>query len=226
MKKPYIVCHMMTSLDGRIDCTMTSKIKGVDAYYYSLAKLDAPSRLSGKVTGMLEMAEYGEFHANDTTPFGREDFSKKVSAEGYEIIVDTKGTLLWRDDSSYDKPHLIITSEMVPKEYLDYLDSKHISWIACGKKRINLARAMEILAENFGVARLAVVGGGHINAGFLQAGLLDEISLVIGLGIDGREGMASVFDGFSMETEPLAVSLKDIKTYQDGAVWLRYTPEN
>ena len=23
MKKPYIICHMMISLDGRIDCAMT-----------------------------------------------------------------------------------------------------------------------------------------------------------------------------------------------------------
>lgn len=30
MKKPYIICHMMTSLDGRIDCAMTSKLKGVE----------------------------------------------------------------------------------------------------------------------------------------------------------------------------------------------------
>jgi len=85
---------------------------------------------------------------------------------------------------------------------------------------------MEILTEEFAVSRLAVVGGGHINAGFLQAGLLDEISLLIGLGIDGREGMASVFDGFSMETEPTAVALKEVKNYPDGAIWLRYTPEN
>lgn len=30
MKKPYIICHMMTSTDGRIDCAMTSKIPGVN----------------------------------------------------------------------------------------------------------------------------------------------------------------------------------------------------
>ena len=29
MKKPYIVCHMMTSLDGRIDCAMTEQLPGV-----------------------------------------------------------------------------------------------------------------------------------------------------------------------------------------------------
>lgn len=41
------------------------------------------------------------------------------------------------------------------------------SWIACGKERVDLARACEILASAFGVERMAVVGGGHINTAFL-----------------------------------------------------------
>lgn len=48
------------------------------------------------------------------------------------------------------KPYLIITSEQVPQEYLNYLDEQHISWIACGAERIDLARASEIHIEQFG----------------------------------------------------------------------------
>ena len=33
MKKPYTICHMMISIDGRIDCAMTSKLRGVNDYY-------------------------------------------------------------------------------------------------------------------------------------------------------------------------------------------------
>ena len=51
-----------------------------------------------------------------------------------------------------DKPYLIITSEQVSKEYLDYLDGQHISWIAVGKDKPDLAAASEILAEKFGVS--------------------------------------------------------------------------
>ncbi len=29
MNKPYIICHMMTSVDGRIDCAMTEQLPGV-----------------------------------------------------------------------------------------------------------------------------------------------------------------------------------------------------
>ena len=44
-----------------------------------------------------------------------------------------------------EKPYLIITSEQVTKEYLQYLDRQNISWIACGKEKIDLVRVAEIL---------------------------------------------------------------------------------
>lgn len=30
MTKPYIIVHMMTSIDGRIDCDMTAQLTGND----------------------------------------------------------------------------------------------------------------------------------------------------------------------------------------------------
>lgn len=68
----------------------------------------------------------------------------------------------------------------------------------------------------------AVVGGGHINAGFLAAGLLDEVSILIGAGIDGRGGMAAVFDGLPMDRAVTPLKLTQVKKYGENAVWLRY----
>lgn len=42
MNKPYIICHMMTSVDGRIDCAMTSQLPGVEDYYKTLDALNLP----------------------------------------------------------------------------------------------------------------------------------------------------------------------------------------
>lgn len=61
-----------------------------------------------------------------------------------------------------------------------------------------------------------------INSAFLESGLLDEISVLIGLGIDGRRGLPPVFDGFSMDKKPIPLKLKESKTFENGAVWLRY----
>ena len=107
MQKPYIICHMMMAADGRIDCSMTEKINGVDEYYLTLNALNTPSTVSGRVTAQLEMAQGGSFSPSDGFSYGKEDFRKNADAKGYEIIVDTKGTLLW-DDGDTDKPYLIV----------------------------------------------------------------------------------------------------------------------
>lgn len=221
MKRPYIICHMMEAIDGRIDCAEMEKLTGSPEYYETLEALAAPTAVSGRVTAEIEMAEAGKFAAKDA-PLGREAFHKAAEAAGYTVVVDTKGTLLWPDQAGAAQPLLVLTSEAVAKDYLAYLEARHISWIACGKEHIDLARACEILAEGFGVARMSVVGGGTINAGFLAAGLLDEVSILLAPGIDGRRGMTASFDGLAPETEPFQLTLIDVKAYENGAVWLRY----
>ena len=222
MSKPYIVCHMMTSIDGRIDCAMTSQLDGVDDYYRTLNALNVPTTVSGRVTAELEMAEPGVFTAKDKTPYGKEGFSKAADAAGYEVVVDTHGKLLWPDAAGMDKPYLILTSQQVPQEYLRYLDGQHISWIACGEEKIDLARACEILAAEFGVERMGIVGGPAINTAFLDAGLLSEVSILMGPGIDGRKEMPSVFDGRAMDYPLTHLRLTDVEKCDSGAVWLRY----
>lgn len=77
---------------------------------------------------------------------------------------------------------------------------------------------MEILQNKFGVERLAIVGGGKINGGFLEAGLIDEISIVIGPGADGRVNQPSLFDGRAENQQPIDLKLKAVRSFDDGAV--------
>ena len=93
MKKPYIICHMMTSVDGRIDCAMTEHLPGVQEYYDTLDSLNAPTRVSGRVTAELELAGPGVFHNETVTPFGREGFSVLYR---YEFLVVVLGLGVFR----------------------------------------------------------------------------------------------------------------------------------
>ena len=149
----------MSSIDGRIDCAMTAQIKGVDEYYKTLDSLNTPARLSGRVTAELEMALKGKFIQKIKNQQEKNYLTKKKDSEKLDIVVDTNGVLLWDEDSKYEKHHLIILSEKVSKEYLSYLDNKNISYIVCGKEKIDLKKAMEILYKEFNVKRLTVVGG-------------------------------------------------------------------
>lgn len=223
--RPYIIVHMMASVDGRIDCDMTEQIDPSDSYYDALDKLACPTQLMGRVTMQMHYADSEPFMAEDKTPIGHEAFHMAVRAEGYTIAMDSMGKLKWSDTEYDGRPLLVITSESCPKAYLDCLSLRNISWIAAGSgQRADLVKAMDILSRDFGVGRLAVTGGGHINGAFLEAGLIDEVSVMIGAGIDGRSGMSAVFDGIDDPGRPATIlNLKSVDRVTENTVWLRYT---
>ena len=48
MEKPHIICHMVESVDGRIDCGMVDKISG-DEYYSTLESLGCTASVEGRI---------------------------------------------------------------------------------------------------------------------------------------------------------------------------------
>lgn len=59
--RPYTICHMMASLDGRIDCEMTEQIDDTNHYYEALESLNCPSTLEGRTTMAMHYAKEGFF---------------------------------------------------------------------------------------------------------------------------------------------------------------------
>lgn len=223
--RPYTISHMMMSVDGRIDCDMTEQIDTTDAYYEALDSLGCPSMLMGRVTMQMHYALPETFAAADATPVGRTAFHKAADGTGgYVVGTDTHGRLCWPSAEADGRPLLVVVSEACPQAYVDALTAQGISWLAAGADTIDWPRAMETLRTEFGVERLAVTGGGHINGALLAAGLLDEVSVMIGPGIDGRSGMTAVFDGIDDPSRPATLlSLRSVERVNEGTVWLRYT---
>lgn len=221
--KPYIFSHMMTSVDGRIDCPMVGQLS-TDEYYTALEKLGPCSKLSGRVTTALEcQAVKEEAVPAPGIAVGQESVYVSQASDEYTIIVDTYGKLHWQANEADGHPLLCIVSEQVSEAYLEMLRSQEISWITTGKERIDLPRAMELLYDRFGVKRLAIVGGGHICGGFLEAGLIDEVSIMVAPGIDGRKGQTAVFDGIGhTECNPYRLKLESVEQWETDIVWLRY----
>ena len=219
--KPYIICHMMSLLDGRIDCDVTEQIETGDEYYDALNQLNCPSTLMGRVTMQMHYALPEAFVAEDDSPIGEECFNIAIQTKGYIIAIDTLGKLRWPQNQFDGMRLLVITSEDCPKEYLDTLTKQHISWVATGKDGIDLPRAMAILYQEFNVERLSLTGGGNINGAFLKEGLLDEVSMMWCSGIDGRKGMAAVFDGLSRDFPPTKLKLISVEKLGE-TIWARY----
>ena len=66
-------------------------------------------------------------------------------------------------------------------------------------------------------------GGGHINGAFLQAGLVDEVSVLLVPGIDGRHEIPSVFDGVNPARKAaVPLKLKFFESREKDTLWLRY----
>ena len=214
---------MVESIDGRIDCGMVDKISG-DEYYTTLNSLDCKASVEGRITMEHYYALPEKFVAKDKTPLGKKEVFKSTDRNDFHICPDTKGTLQWDSATMEDgRPLLVLTSESTPAEYISYLRSKDISYIATGKGNIDLADAMDTLGSEFGVKRLAVLGGGLINGGFLAAGLIDEVSLLLAPGIDGREGWRAMFDGISDQTKmPTKLKLQSVERLGNDILWIKY----
>ena len=220
MNRPYVICHMMMSLDGRIDCKMTEDLPGDNEYYDTLNSYNYDATLNGKVTALMECAS-GTYKENKHTNVNKELVSNKIKSKNIEIYVDTKGTLTW---DNYDNLNglLIILSESTSIEYLSYLDSLNISYIVTGKEHIDLNKALDILYNQFYIKTLMVLGGGNINAGFLKIDAIDEISICLGAGIDGRKNQVALFDGLPLDYPVTKLKLISVKTYECGTIWIKY----
>lgn len=214
---------MVESIDGRIDCGMVDKISG-DEYYTTLNSLDCKASVEGRITMEHYYALPEKFVAKDKTPLGKKEVFKSTDCNDFHICPDTKGILQWDSATMEDgRPLLVLTSESTPAEYISYLRSKGISYIATGKENIDLVDAMDTLGCEFGVKRLAVLGGGLINGGFLAAGLIDEVSLLLAPGIDGREGWRAMFDGISDQTKmPTKLKLQSVERLENDILWIKY----
>lgn len=217
-----IICFMYASLDGRIDCAMTEKIDPeAKSYYEHLASFGDFTQINGKTTNAMHYAADGVFRPKNHQDCG-ECFYKAADSAGYQVCMDTRGTLLWETNKVDGKPLVVVTSEKASAEYLEYLKSRGISYIACGAEKIDLKKAVSILEKDFHVKLAVLTGGGHINASFLDAGLVDEVEMMFGPGIDGREGWAASFAGRAQNKNPVLLDLQEVEKLEKGTVLLKY----
>jgi 2,5-diamino-6-(ribosylamino)-4(3H)-pyrimidinone 5'-phosphate reductase len=88
---------------------------------------------------------------------------------------------------------------------------------------VDLTQAVKPSGELFGIRTLLLEGGSHINGGFLQAGLVDEVSLLLLPGIDGHHDIPAVFDGVADSKHAVVpLKLKSIEQRESDALWIRY----
>jgi len=221
--RPRIICHMLSSVDGKIDGAALRAVTAQGEYEATASKLEGDAWVCGRTTMQQHFAEDGPFVSSSNRPAGRQPVHVARRAKSYAISVDTVGKLRWAS-GDLDGDHLIcIVSERVAEDYLSMLREKGISYIVAGESTVDLVQAVNLLGEQFGIRRLLLEGGGHINGAFLQSDLVDEVSLLLVPGIDGRHDVPSVFDGVnSARKAAVPLKLKSIERREKDTLWLRY----
>ena len=221
--RPYIICHMLSSIDGRIEGGVLNEVIPGGEYESTGAELKGNAWVCGRTTMQLHFAEKKLFASKTSKKAGPRPVHVARRARNYAISIDTHGKLRWAD-SDIDGDHLIcVVSERAPEDYLAMLHAKDISYIVSGKQSVNLTKAVDLLGRYFGIKRLLLEGGGNINGAFLQEGLVDEVSLLVVPGIDGRHDIPTVFDGMNPKlTSAVRLKLTSITRRKKDTLWLRY----
>lgn len=222
--RPYIICHMLGSVDGRIKQDIWG-LKDAHKYFEEpAAKIKADAWLVGRVT----MQEFSS-KKNPPLPKGKaaipkEDLVGEHKAKTYAVVIDPLGKCRW-DTKMVSTEHVIeVLTEKVSSRYLAHLREKNVSYIFAGEKGVNLELAVKKLYKLFGIRRLRIDGGGHVNGSFLKAGLIDEFSLVLAPIADGTIGSPTTFEaeeGYG-KRKATRFKLKSVKRIFDDFLWVRY----
>lgn len=221
--RPHIICHMVATIDGRIDgAAFQHLLKGAE-YEKTGAQLGGDAWICGRVTMQQHFAEEGRFESKTGSAVGQPNVHVAQRAESYAVAVDMHGSLIWKS-GDLDGDHLIsIVSEQVPVDYLAFLRERGISYIVAGRTAVDLKQATAALYRGFGIKTLLLEGGGNINGAFLEAQLVDEVSLLLAPGIDGRAGVPCLFDGLTgKDRSAVPLKLKSVQDLGDGVLWIRY----
>ncbi len=236
MERPFVVCHMLASLDGKIDGAFfgtPESAPALKAYQELRGFYNCPATLYGTTTMMGGYAAgKAPMLSQANMPLPREDWINEEgrALENFIVSMDPQGELAFVSHRLEKKgrpaAHVIeaLTQQVSPL-YLSYLRQRGVSYLFAGKDRLNCTLLLEKLMKNFGITRLMVAGGGVANWSLLQENLIDELSLVIAPVADGGVESVSIFEraDFLPPHPPAAFALKEVQVLEGDALWLRYT---
>ena len=195
--RPYVICHMCTTIDGKILSNRWGPLPGrTDSgrLFESTADSFGIGAWIVGTTTMKEFAGRSVKLKRAKGPVDRRDHVADPKARRFAIGVDAKGVLRFqRGDVDGDHVVLLVTTQ-VSDDYLAHLRAAGVSYLVCGATAVDLPAALGKLRRTFGIKKLMLEGGGKFNGSMLHAGLVEEVSQVIAPVVDGGAGVTSFFE--------------------------------
>ncbi len=221
--RPYVICHMAPSVDGRIVIDGWQPVRALTAQYErTAASFDADAWIIGRIS-MEPYAGKAKVPARLGGPaVPREDFIARDDAPSYAIAIDPLGKLRW-ETGQIDGEHVVTAlTEQVSDRYLAFLRGKGVSYIFGGRHRIDLPTVLRKLRGRFGIRRLLLEGGGKINGSFLAADLIDEVSILFVPVADGGMATPTLFDAVEGPGPARRLRLLRVERRRGNLLWARY----
>jgi 2,5-diamino-6-(ribosylamino)-4(3H)-pyrimidinone 5'-phosphate reductase len=222
--KPYVICHMFGSVDGRIK----QNIWGLKDHHKYFEETAAQIKADAWLVGRTTMEEFSsrKVHllSKGKVTVPKTDFVAPKVSKTYAVVIDPSGKCYWDSNMVSTEQVIEVLTEKVSSKYLEYLRSKNVSYIFGGKKELDLELVLKKLYKLFNIKRVRIDGGGHVNGSFLKAGLIDEFSLVLAPIADGTIGAPTVFEaekGYG-KRKATHFTLKSVKRVYKDFLWIRY----
>jgi riboflavin biosynthesis pyrimidine reductase len=224
-----VICHMATSIDGKIltahwqDEPWAEKFSGLFEKYHGTFNSEA--WILGRVSMEKDFSQGVKPQPVEPAhPITRKAFIGDPNASSFAIAVDKSGKLGWKSNNIVGDHIIELLSEEVSDAYLNYLQQKQISYVFGGKSALDFTMALQELQTHFPIRTLMLEGGGHLNGSFLNAGLIDELSVLLLPIADGTPKTTSLFEvGDDVPKKPASeMILKEVQPLEDGVLWLKY----
>ena len=226
--RPYTICHMVASIDGKILTRRWKEHRIAQAVSGLYEKTASEYEIGSWLVGTNTMKEFCESGTplpapNESVPAG--DFIADADAETHAIGLDAHGALRFKENEIGGDHIVVLITEKLDDSYRAHLRKQNVSYLICGKEKIDLKMAMSKLHDKLKLKKVLLEGGGVVNGAMLQAGLIDEISQIIVPIVDGGgAGVVGLFDPPGKTPGEAVASLKLIaqETLRGGAQWLRF----
>ncbi|RVU00921.1 RibD family protein [Mucilaginibacter limnophilus] len=228
-ERPYIICLMQTSVDGKIlsekwgDKPAIKKLAGKFEEIHENIGIGA--WIVGRTTMEKDFTDFAKpVFKKGHHEINREDFVAKQSADSFAIAIDGGAKLGWKEPTMQGDHVITILTEAVPDAYLAHLQDIGVSYIFAGAEEVNLNTALKKLRSLFGIETLMLEGGAHINGSFLNEGLIDELHQLILPIADGTIETSTLFeiDPKVKKEGATLLKLERVKQIEDDVLWLTY----
>lgn len=202
MNRPYVICHMLQSIDGKIAGGFFREKQTLElAKIYSDISKDynGDAIIYGTTTAKEMFSSSKTEPVLNQKPIPKMDYIYKDDKNKWIVVIDPQGQIsfnqsVYQNPRFKDKNLIVILTENISSQYLETLKSLNISYLFTGKDEIDLRLALEKLYDLFSIKKLLLQGGGITNTYFIKEDLIDELSLVVSPIVSGEEKQPNIFE--------------------------------